>query len=313
MRRVVAGGIALLLLAAWFVVRLVDIQVVRAAELNEASQDVRSREQVVFGERGRILDANGAVLAESVMRYDIAFSPKQAMLGTVVRERPDPDDPSRTLKAEVPLDEVLAEFGAAVGRTGAEIRAQIDAALEADPDDDFEYAARHVDTATYERVRALGIPWVVPDPQPGRRYPNGAVAGNLVGFVGADGDPLAGLELSENACLAAENGTMRSLRSLTDWVTIPGSEQVIAEAHDGGDLQLTIDADLQYEVQRALTDAPRGERTLSRVMSAPELVRRPLIRTTGNGFMTFRPSPAGGAGATMTEKPTRSTIYYARK
>jgi cell division protein FtsI (penicillin-binding protein 3) len=254
MRRILAAGIALVLLVGWFVLRLVDIQVVRAAELNEASQDVRSREQIVYGERGQILDVNGAVLAESVMRYDIALSPKQAMVGRVTREEPDPDDPSETRTVEVPLDQVLAELGAVIGRTGEELRAQIDTALAADPEDDFEYAARHVDTATYEEVKALGIPWVEPYTQPGRRYPNGAVAGNLLGFTNPDGDAVAGLELSEDRCLAARNGTMRSLRSLTDWVTIPGSEQIMTEARDGGDLQLTIDADLQYFVQRVAAE-----------------------------------------------------------
>ena len=94
LRRIIAAGIALVLMVGWFVVRLVDIQVVRAAELNAASEDVRSRVATIYGERGEIVDANGTVLAESVMRYDIALSPKQAMIGPVVREQPDPADPA---------------------------------------------------------------------------------------------------------------------------------------------------------------------------------------------------------------------------
>jgi cell division protein FtsI (penicillin-binding protein 3) len=194
------------------------------------------------------------VLAESVMRYNIALSPQQAMVGPVSRSQPDPADPSKSVEVEVPLDQVLAELGAVIGRSGEEIRAVIDASLEQDPDSDFAFVAKSVDTATYEEVKALKIPWVVPYEDPSRRYPNGAVAGNLLGFMGDDGDALAGLELSEDRCLAAENGEMRSLRSLTDWVTIPGSEQVVAEASDGGDLQLTIDADLQYFVQRVAAE-----------------------------------------------------------
>jgi cell division protein FtsI (penicillin-binding protein 3) len=254
MRRVLAAGIALVLLVGWFVIRLVDIQVVRAAELNEASQDVRSRIDTIYGERGEILDANGTVLAESVMRYNIALSPKQAMVGPVSRSQPDPADPSKSIQVEVPLDQVLAELGEVIGTSGEEIRAVIDASLEEDPDSDFAFVAKGVDTATYEEVKALKVPWVVPYEDPSRRYPNGAVAGNLLGFMGDDGDALAGLELSEDRCLAAENGEMRSLRSLTDWVTIPGSQQVVAEARDGGDLQLTIDADLQYFVQRVAAE-----------------------------------------------------------
>lgn len=254
MRRVIAAGLALVLMVGWFLVRLVDIQVVRAAELNEASQDVRSQTRVLHGERGAILDANGTVLAESVMRYDIALSPKQALLGPVVREEPDPADPSKRVEVEVPLEQVLAELGAVIGRSADELRAVIDASLESDPDSDFAYVAKLVDTEAYEQVKALDIPWVVPYEHPSRRYPNGAVAGNLLGFVGDEGDALAGLEYSEDACLAAEDGEMSYLHSLKDWVAIPGSEQVHTEARDGGDLQLTIDADLQYFVQRVAAE-----------------------------------------------------------
>lgn len=254
MRRVIAAGLALVLMVGWFLVRLVDIQVVRAAELNEASLDVRSQTRVLHGERGAILDANGTVLAESVMRYDIALSPKQALLGPVVREEPDPADPSKRVEVEVPLEQVLAELGAVIGRSADELRAVIDASLESDPDSDFAYVAKLVDTEAYEQVKALDIPWVVPYEHPSRRYPNGAVAGNLLGFVGDEGDALAGLEYSEDACLAAEDGEMSYLHSLKDWVAIPGSEQVHTEARDGGDLQLTIDADLQYFVQRVAAE-----------------------------------------------------------
>jgi cell division protein FtsI (penicillin-binding protein 3) len=250
MRRILLAGILLVAFVGVFVVRLVDIQVVRASELNESAQQVRSETRIVYGTRGEILDANGTVLADSVMRYDIALSPKQAMRGPLVREAPDPADPSKTVPVEVPREQVLAELGAVIGRAPADLQKLIDDSLAADPDSDFAYAAKLADTATYEQVKELGIPWVVPYEHPGRRYPNGAVAGNLIGFMGDDGDALAGLELSEDECLAAEDGEMSYLHSLKDWVAIPGSEVVHSEARDGGDLQLTIDADLQWDVQR---------------------------------------------------------------
>ena len=250
MRRILMAGILLVVMVGVFVVRLVDIQVVRASELNEAAQQVRSDTRTLYGTRGDIVDADGTVLAESVMRYDIALSPKQATQGPLVREEPDPVDPSKKVQVEVQLPQLLAELGAELGRPAEELQRLIDESLAADPDSDFAYAAKLVDTATYERVRDLGIPWVVPYEHPSRRYPNGAVAGNLVGFMGDDGDALAGLELSEDRCLASENGEMSYLHSLKDWVAIPGSEVVHTEARPGGDLQLTIDADLQWDVQR---------------------------------------------------------------
>lgn len=250
MRRILLAAVVLVALVGVFVVRLVDIQVVRAAELNEEAEGRRSTDVTVYGARGDIVDTNGNVLADSVMRYDIAVSPKNASAGPVVREQPDPDDPDKTVRVDVPLEQSAAELGAVLGLTGEQVKGIIDAKLAENPESDFAYVAKLVDTATYERVKALDIPWVVPWEHPSRRYPNGAVAGNLLGFVGDDGDALAGLELSEDECLAGEDGELSYLHSLEDWVQIPGTEVIHKQARDGGTLHLTIDSDLQWMVQR---------------------------------------------------------------
>ncbi|MEV1130643.1 penicillin-binding protein 2 [Agromyces sp. NPDC049794] len=248
-RRVLLAAIVLVVFVGVFVVRLVDIQVVRAAELSEEAQGRRSTTVTEYGARGDIVDATGTVLADSVMRYDIALSPKNA--GPVDREVPDPADPSKTVTTEVPLAQLTAELGAVVGLTGEQVQGIIDTALAENADDDHEYVAKLVDTATYERIKELDIPWVVPWEHPSRSYPNGAVAGNLIGFVQADdGTPLAGVELSENECVAGEDGEYSYQHSLSDWVEIPGTKVVHSEARTGGTLQLTIDADLQWMVQR---------------------------------------------------------------
>lgn len=250
MRRILLAAVVLVALVGVFVVRLVDIQVVRAAELSEEAEGRRSTAVTVYGARGDIVDANGIVLADSVMRYDIAVSPKNASAGPIVRQQPDPDDPDATVSVEVPIEQSAAELGAVLGLTGEQVKGIIDAKLAENPESDFAYVAKLVDTATYERVKALDIPWVVPWEHPSRRYPNGAVAGNLLGFVGDDGDALAGLELSEDECLAGEDGEYSYLHSLEDWVQIPGTEVIHKQARDGGTLRLTIDSDLQWMVQR---------------------------------------------------------------
>ncbi|MCD2441922.1 penicillin-binding protein 2 [Agromyces sp. SYSU K20354] len=258
MRRILVFAIVMVVLVGVFVVKLVDVQIVRASALNVQAQDARSVPVTVYGARGDIVDANGQVLADTVMRYDIALSPKQAAKGPVTREVPDPADPGKTTEVEVPLEQVVAELGAVVGLTADQVQGIITSAIAENPDDDFEYVAKLVDTATYEAVKKLDIPWVVPYQHPSRRYPNGAVAGNLIGFLNPDGESLAGLELSEDDCLASEDGEVSYLHSLKDWVRIPGTEVVHKEAHDGGTLQLTIDADLQFFVQRIAEEQRRA-------------------------------------------------------
>ena len=103
MRRILLAAVVLVALVGVFVVRLVDLQVVRAAELSEEAEGRRSTAVTVYGARGDIVDANGIVLADSVMRYDIAVSPKNASAGPIVREQPDPDDPAETVRVDVPL------------------------------------------------------------------------------------------------------------------------------------------------------------------------------------------------------------------
>ncbi|MBT2518944.1 penicillin-binding protein 2 [Streptomyces sp. ISL-90] len=249
MRRILMAAVVLVALVGVFVVRLVDIQVVRAAELNVQAEDARSQPVTTYGARGDIVDVNGKVLADSVIRYDIALSPKNA--GPVTRDVPDPADPAKTKSETIPLEQVAAELGAAVGITGEEVLAIISDHLADNPKSDFAYVAKLVDTPIYEAVKALDIPWVEPYEHASRRYPNGAVAGNLIGFVGDEGEALAGLELAEDECLAGENGQVSYLHSLRDWVTIPGTEVVHKQARDGGTLKLTIDSDLQWFVQRA--------------------------------------------------------------
>ncbi|MEK7663208.1 MAG: penicillin-binding protein 2, partial [Actinomycetota bacterium] len=61
-----------------FVIRLIDIQVIEAAALTQQSVDKRSIPTTVYAKRGQITDKNGTVLADSVMRYNVTVSPKNA-------------------------------------------------------------------------------------------------------------------------------------------------------------------------------------------------------------------------------------------
>ncbi len=239
-RRLAVAILITFALVAVFVVRLVDIQVVRAAELNAASSDKRAVASVDPAPRGTIVDTNGIVLADSVTRYDITASPRYAKPFT--RKNADGS------VTDVSVQQAVSEISAL---TKASPNAML-LALTTDPTSDFTYLVKGVDTPTFRSIRDLGIPWVYPRAKPHRTYPAGSVAGNLVGFVGTDG-PQNGLEFTQDRCLASTDGASTYERG-ADGVRIPGSTVTTIQAVPGGTLKLTIDSDLQWFVQQAIAE-----------------------------------------------------------
>ncbi|MGY4856662.1 peptidoglycan D,D-transpeptidase FtsI family protein [Cryobacterium sp. AP23] len=243
-RRIAATVVVLVAIIGLFVVRLVDIQVVRADTLSADSLGNRSVENTVYGSRGEILDANGVVLAGTVMRYDVQLSPKNAKQFS--REVDGVD-------TTVTVAEAAAEIGAITGQTGEQIEAIIADALADNPDSDFAYVSKQVDVDAFRAIYDLEIPWLTFAKNPSRVYPNGAVAGNLIGFVSSEGEAQAGLEIGQDACLASDNGTETYERG-ADGVRLPESTVTTETAVDGSDVVTTIDSDLQWFVQGVLAE-----------------------------------------------------------
>jgi cell division protein FtsI (penicillin-binding protein 3) len=234
-RRLALALLSLFAVFSIFVVRLVDIQLVRADELNTDSTNKRAIGVTTYAARGDIVDKDGSVLAGSVMRFDITVSPR-----TVI-------EAYRDAEAETLLD-AAAGIAAITGQTTDEVMR----AVMADPESDFAYIAKAVTTEQMRQIRALEIPGVIPSQHPIRIYPGGSVAGNLVGFVGTDG-PQNGLEYTENDCLASTNGTSTYERG-ADGIRLPGSTVTTQPAVEGGTITTTIDSDLNWSVQQMIAE-----------------------------------------------------------
>ena len=231
-----------LLFVAIFVVKLVDIQIVQASAYNAESLGKRSIPATIYSQRGTILDSTGVILADSVMRYNVTISPKNAKDFLRVTDRAD---------VTITPQQAAVEIGSVTGQKPEDILKIVADALAADANSDFAYVTKGVDVDKFRALDALGIPWLYFESAPGRSYPNGSVAGNLIGYVGQDGIAQAGLELTADACLAGTNGEETYQRG-ADGVRIPGSTVTSVEAQNGSSLQLTIDSDLQWYATQVL-------------------------------------------------------------
>ena len=219
-------------------IRLVDFQVVRADEIQAKSLESRSIRNTLTALRGMIVDSQDQVLARTVFRYDVNVAPKN--VGPVFRTVDG-------VRSEVSVAQVTQELSDILGIPAEEIAPKLIG--------DSEYAniAKKVNADAYNQIRDLSIPWIYTDTFSDRLYPDGAVAGNIIGFVGEDGTPLAGLELQYNPCLAGVDGQEEFERS-PDGVRIPSSSVTTQPTEDGGTLKLTIDSNLQFFAQQVMAD-----------------------------------------------------------
>lgn len=219
--------------------RLVEFQVVAAEEINRESYAKRAVTMTLGAQRGEIMDTNGEILAKTVFRYDVNVAPN--IVGPIFRD-------VSGVKIELSVAEVAAELSSILEMDISQVFAVLSG------EGNYANLKKKVDAESYRAIKELNIPWIFFDTIADRLYPSGAVAGNLIGFTGSDGEPLAGLERQYNTCMAGVDGQESYERSVTG-IRIPSSAVTVKQPREGGDLLLSIDSDLQYYAQQVLTDA----------------------------------------------------------
>lgn len=238
-RRLRLFGGLMVIAAVIFTGRLFYFQVVEAEAINKVSINKREVKRTIPALRGDIVDAEGNVLAHSVYRYDINAAPINVAPLEVVRNGQS---------VIISVDEQATQIGAILGLTTAEVLEKIKGTSQ------YAQLAKNVDASKYRQLRKLNIPWLFYDPKLARVYPNGAVAGSVLGFMSQDGTPLAGVERQMNGCLAGVDG-QETYEAGTDGIRIPASAVVAQKAQNGSRVVLTINRDLQYFAQQELSHA----------------------------------------------------------
>lgn len=236
-RRLRTFKIFVVVLALIFGGRLVDLQIVQAEAINAKSYANRAVSRILPSLRGDITDGTGAVLAHTVFKYDVNAAPD--IVAPFNRE-------VNGQKVLISVEQAATELATLVGQTQPEVLTKLIGTGK------YSQVAKAVEASVYRQIKELDIPWLFYDPRPARVYPNGAVAGGILGFLDPDGNPLEGIEVAQNACLAGKDGE-ETFEKGVDGIKIPSSAITTKAAVPGKTIKLNINADLQYFAQQILT------------------------------------------------------------
>jgi cell division protein FtsI/penicillin-binding protein 2 len=212
-------------LLALVLVRAAWVQGINGGKLAAEAQSQQVENVVVPGSRGTIRDRDGKELAVSEDAVTVFATPYQV------------EDPAATAHK---LAKVID------GSSDSDILASL-----ADRSSGFAYVARKVDLAAAQQIQELDLPGIGMLPDSRRIYPQGELASQVIGSVGIDNQGLTGLEASEDAVLHGSDGEREVVRdALGDEL----ERSTIAGAQTGADLKLTLDANIQAETERVLSE-----------------------------------------------------------
>ncbi|MCX4557294.1 penicillin-binding protein 2 [Streptomyces phaeochromogenes] len=245
--RLVSLALALVLIA--FVVRLLQVQAVDASEYTAKAEKNRYLSRTLAAERGGITDRNGVDLAISVDANDITADPTlftrkatkigdapeqaAALLGPILDK--DPDELAAKLRTKNTRYVVLAR------RQTPQVWTQIK-----------DLKSTLADKAGEDGSEVNVLAGVLQEPSSKRVYPNGQLGAGILGWVNADGKGGGGIEQQLNKVLSGKDGEIRYAQSGGRQVPTAGSTEKPAVA--GSEVELTIDRDIQWAAQNAITE-----------------------------------------------------------
>ena len=217
-------------------IKLFNVMIVHHDEYEKMAIDQQVRETEITASRGAIYDTNGKILAMNASVDTIFISPAE-----IAKNKEDPQLIARELSEilDVDYNKILA--------------------MTKNTDRWYEVVKRKVEPDVSEKVRAFKkenkLIGVKIEPDTKRYYPYGSLAAHVIGFVGQDNEGRYGLEQRYDSYLTGSTG--RIIRATDN----RGTDMLFVNYEDyydetkGNDMNLTIDATIQYYLEKHLQQA----------------------------------------------------------
>ena len=265
-KKCIGVAIVFAFIASIAIVKLSFIQLINARSTAQAAQAERSRTRPILARRGRILDANGTVLAQSVERYNIIADPMNAQ-----SFKPTPCTKQTAGNCHAINGKDVEGTGAvAVARLLAPILHMSSVEIGGKIAGVGRYAVikRNVKPSVKRAIDKLNLSGCVYAENSSERvYSSGPILGALIGSV-KDAEESArkeakgrrgeigesGLELSQDKVLTGKDGYQKYQGNNVGNEKIPGTVSEYKDAVNGNDIKLTIDSDVDWYVKKVLLD-----------------------------------------------------------
>jgi cell division protein FtsI (penicillin-binding protein 3) len=243
-------SLALTLVLIAFVVRLLQVQAVDASSYAAKAEQNRYVGHVLTAERGGITDRNGVALANSVDAYDLTA------------------DPTMFTRDQLKIDDGPEQAAALLAPIlGVDQQSIVKKLRPRNKESRYVLLARRQTPQVWTQIKDLKsaltakgetdkstvnvLAGVFADPSNKRVYPNGDLAAGILGWVNDDGKGGGGVEQQFDKELAGKDGKIRYAQSGGRLVPTVGSTET--PAVPGSDVELTIDRDIQWAAQNAIT------------------------------------------------------------
>lgn len=214
--------VAVFFIMMFLIGRLVYLMIFCSEYYGNKAENLHERERDIKAARGKLLDANGTVLATNKSVCTISVIHNQIeepgkVIEMLVRELGIPEETARKRVEKV---------------------------------SSIERVKTNVAKETGDAVRAYGLSGVKVDEDYKRYYPYGTLASKVLGFTGADNQGILGLEVKYDEYLQGTNGKILTLTDARG-IEIENAGESRLEPVNGYDLCLSLDYNIQMYCEQA--------------------------------------------------------------
>ena len=205
--------------------RALHVQVIESEFFQKKGEERYASTIQLPASRGRILDRNGQILAISINAPTISVNPQHFKAS---------DEQKRALVSLLRMP--LKEFDAKLADGGA-----------------YVVLRRQIDDGVAQQIKALRVKGLTIEPGYIRRYPENEAAAHVVGFTDIEDKGQEGIEFAFQRQLQGHTGSRGVVKDRLGRIVEELGEPV--DPHDGRDVQLTIDSQIQALAYQRIRDA----------------------------------------------------------